>query len=50
LRAALTEVIARAPSGAAPLDVSFESFRAVLPLLEANPRHAVIASFKRTPS
>jgi AcrR family transcriptional regulator len=49
LRAALTEAIAAVPVGGAPLDVLFESFRSVLPLLEANrrfalPRHVVIAS------
>jgi AcrR family transcriptional regulator len=49
LGAALAEVIANVPAGVAPLDVLFQSFRSVVPLLEANrpfalPRHAVITS------
>ena len=49
LRVALTEAVANAPSGLAPLKLLFHAFRSVLPLLEANrsfaePRQAVVTS------
>lgn len=49
LRPALTEAVAAAPDGLAPLDVLFHAFRTVVPLLEGNrpfakPRQAVISS------
>lgn len=49
LRAALTEAMVILPGDAAPLDVLFQSFLSVVPLLEENrafalPRHAIIAA------
>lgn len=49
LRTALTEAVADAPDGLAPIDMLFDAFRSVLPLLQANrsfaePRQAVISS------
>ncbi len=52
LRSLLTAAIADAPAGLGPLDVLFEAFRSIRPLIEDNrpfskPRHEVIA---RTPA
>lgn len=49
LRPALTEAVAAASSGLAPLDLLFQAFRSLVPLLEANrsfavPRQAVVSS------
>ncbi|WP_299806284.1 hypothetical protein [Tardiphaga sp.] len=51
-RDALTEAVARAPQGLAPMDVLICAFRAIQPMLEQNrpftePRQAIIV---RTPA